>query len=45
VSGAMTIARSCKNTRVLLLSECGHWVMVEKRALFNDACARFLKGD
>ena len=45
VSGAMTIAKSCKNTRVLLLSECGHWVMVEKRAIFNDACVRFLRGD
>ena len=44
MSGAITIATSCKDTRVLLLSRCGHWVMVEKRALFNDACVRFLKG-
>ncbi|HEY8089475.1 MAG TPA: alpha/beta fold hydrolase [Polyangiaceae bacterium] len=43
MSGAVTIARSCKRARVLLLSECGHWVMVEKEALFNDACTRFLK--
>jgi 4,5:9,10-diseco-3-hydroxy-5,9,17-trioxoandrosta-1(10),2-diene-4-oate hydrolase len=43
MSGAVTIARTCKDTRVLLLSECGHWVMVEKRTLFNDACTRFLK--
>jgi 4,5:9,10-diseco-3-hydroxy-5,9,17-trioxoandrosta-1(10),2-diene-4-oate hydrolase len=42
MSGAVTIAKSCKDTRVVLLSECGHWVMVEKRALFNDACTRFL---
>jgi 4,5:9,10-diseco-3-hydroxy-5,9,17-trioxoandrosta-1(10),2-diene-4-oate hydrolase len=45
MSGAVTIAKSCKNTHVLLLSECGHWVMVEKRAIFNDACVRFLRGD
>ena len=43
MSGAVTIAKTCKNTRVVLLSECGHWVMVEKRALFNDACTRFLR--
>jgi 4,5:9,10-diseco-3-hydroxy-5,9,17-trioxoandrosta-1(10),2-diene-4-oate hydrolase len=43
MSGAVTIAKACKNTRVMLLSECGHWVMVEKQALFNDACTRFLR--
>jgi 4,5:9,10-diseco-3-hydroxy-5,9,17-trioxoandrosta-1(10),2-diene-4-oate hydrolase len=42
MSGAITIAQKCKRARVLLLSECGHWVMVEKAALFNDACTRFL---
>lgn len=43
MSGAVTIAQKCKQARVLLLSECGHWVMVEKQALFNDACVRFLQ--
>jgi 4,5:9,10-diseco-3-hydroxy-5,9,17-trioxoandrosta-1(10),2-diene-4-oate hydrolase len=43
MSGAVTIAQRCKRTRVTLLSECGHWVMVEKAALFNDACVRFLR--
>jgi 4,5:9,10-diseco-3-hydroxy-5,9,17-trioxoandrosta-1(10),2-diene-4-oate hydrolase len=43
MSGAVTIAQRCKRARVLLLSECGHWVMVEKAALFNDASVRFLK--
>ena len=28
----------------MLLSECGHWVMVEKRALFNDACIALPRG-
>jgi 4,5:9,10-diseco-3-hydroxy-5,9,17-trioxoandrosta-1(10),2-diene-4-oate hydrolase len=45
MSGAITIATSVKDARVLLLSQCGHWVMVEKRALFNDACVRFLRGE
>jgi 4,5:9,10-diseco-3-hydroxy-5,9,17-trioxoandrosta-1(10),2-diene-4-oate hydrolase len=42
VSGAATLAKGCKNARVLLLSQCGHWVMVERPVLFNDACTRFL---
>jgi 4,5:9,10-diseco-3-hydroxy-5,9,17-trioxoandrosta-1(10),2-diene-4-oate hydrolase len=41
-SGAMTIAQSCKQARVLLLSECGHWVMVEHAELFNKQCLAFL---
>jgi 4,5:9,10-diseco-3-hydroxy-5,9,17-trioxoandrosta-1(10),2-diene-4-oate hydrolase len=43
MSGAVTIAQKCKKTRVTLLSECGHWVMVEKAAYFNDAVVRFLQ--
>jgi 4,5:9,10-diseco-3-hydroxy-5,9,17-trioxoandrosta-1(10),2-diene-4-oate hydrolase len=43
MSGAVTMARTCKKARVLLLTECGHWVMVEKSELFNDACTRFLQ--
>jgi 4,5:9,10-diseco-3-hydroxy-5,9,17-trioxoandrosta-1(10),2-diene-4-oate hydrolase len=43
MSGAVTLARGCKDSRVTLLSRCGHWVMVEKSALFNDACTRFLQ--
>jgi 4,5:9,10-diseco-3-hydroxy-5,9,17-trioxoandrosta-1(10),2-diene-4-oate hydrolase len=42
VSGAMRIATSCKRARVLLLSECGHWVMVEHKDLFNRLCVDFL---
>jgi 4,5:9,10-diseco-3-hydroxy-5,9,17-trioxoandrosta-1(10),2-diene-4-oate hydrolase len=42
VSGAMRIATSCKRSRVLLLSECGHWVMVEHKDLFNRLCVDFL---
>jgi 4,5:9,10-diseco-3-hydroxy-5,9,17-trioxoandrosta-1(10),2-diene-4-oate hydrolase len=43
MSGAVTIATSCKNARVVLLTECGHWVMVEKRAVFDDTSVRFLR--
>jgi 4,5:9,10-diseco-3-hydroxy-5,9,17-trioxoandrosta-1(10),2-diene-4-oate hydrolase len=42
VSGAHTIAQSCKRARVLLLSECGHWVMVEHEGVFNRLCIDFL---
>jgi 4,5:9,10-diseco-3-hydroxy-5,9,17-trioxoandrosta-1(10),2-diene-4-oate hydrolase len=42
-SGAVTIANQCQRTRVLLLSECGHWVMVEKAELFNRLCVEFLQ--
>jgi 4,5:9,10-diseco-3-hydroxy-5,9,17-trioxoandrosta-1(10),2-diene-4-oate hydrolase len=43
-TGAMKIAERCKNSRTMLISECGHWVMVEHPSLFNDLCARFLDG-
>jgi 4,5:9,10-diseco-3-hydroxy-5,9,17-trioxoandrosta-1(10),2-diene-4-oate hydrolase len=41
-SGALTLA-ACRRARVLLLSECGHWVMVEHAALFNRLCLDFLE--
>ena len=43
VSGATTIAERCKKARVLLLSECGHWVMVEHVDLFNRLSVDFLR--
>ncbi len=42
-SGALAIAQHCKRSRVELISECGHWVMVEKVELFNRLCIDFLK--
>ena len=42
-SGAWTFATGATNCRVLTLSECGHWVMVEQRELFNKLCAEFLQ--
>jgi len=45
VSGAPKLAEKIPNVRVLRLSRCGHWVMVEHQALFNRLCADFLKGE
>ena len=42
VSGAAKFAERCKQTRVLTLTECGHWVMVEHPELFNRMCCDFL---
>ncbi|GAA4102473.1 alpha/beta hydrolase [Zhongshania borealis] len=41
-SGAMKILDRCNNTRFQLLTECGHWVMVEYPELFNRECLAFL---
>ena len=43
VSGAMTMAERCKRSRVLLLSACGHWVMVEHTNVFNRMSLDFLR--
>jgi 4,5:9,10-diseco-3-hydroxy-5,9,17-trioxoandrosta-1(10),2-diene-4-oate hydrolase len=43
VSGAQTIATNCVDARVLMLSRCGHWVMVEHTDLFNRLTLDFLK--
>ena len=42
LSGAQKIAAGCPDARVTLLSQCGHWVMVEHRDYFNRACVDFL---
>lgn len=41
-SGAQTMLEACRNIRFVMLSECGHWVMVEHRELFNRTCLDFL---
>lgn len=43
VSGATTLSERCKRCRVLRISECGHWVMVEYPDLFNRMCVEFLE--
>ncbi|MGQ7958035.1 alpha/beta fold hydrolase [Pseudomonas sp. SP16.1] len=41
-SGAQTMLEACRQIRFVLLSECGHWVMVEHHELFNRSCLDFL---
>jgi len=43
VSGALILAQGVKQARVMLLSECGHWVMVEHPELFNRTSTDFLR--
>jgi len=45
VTGAERIARSVPDARVITFSRCGHWVMVERTALFNRLCLEFLAGE
>lgn len=41
-TGIMTLAKGLKNTRVILVSECGHWVMAEHKDMFNEYSLNFL---
>ena len=42
-SGIMNFAKNCPNLRLILVSECGHWVMVEHEGMFNRMCLDFLQ--
>lgn len=42
-SGIMRLAKGLKNGRMLLVPNCGHWVMIEHRELFNRTVLDFLK--
>ena len=44
-SGITGLAKNCKNLTMILVSECGHWVMVEYETLFNRECLEFLRKD
>jgi 4,5:9,10-diseco-3-hydroxy-5,9,17-trioxoandrosta-1(10),2-diene-4-oate hydrolase len=43
VSGATTLSERCKRSKVMRISQCGHWVMVEHARMFNEACVGFLR--
>jgi 4,5:9,10-diseco-3-hydroxy-5,9,17-trioxoandrosta-1(10),2-diene-4-oate hydrolase len=43
VSGADRILRSVEGARVMSLAQCGHWVMVEHRDVFNRLTLDFLQ--
>ena len=40
--GIMALARNTPHLRLILVSECGHWVMVEHEDMFNRACLDFI---
>ena len=42
-SGIMNFAKNCPRLRLILVSECGHWVMVEHEVMFNRLCLDFLQ--
>lgn len=42
-SGIMKLAKGCRHSRVILVSECGHWVMLEHRDMFNRMTLDFLR--
>jgi 4,5:9,10-diseco-3-hydroxy-5,9,17-trioxoandrosta-1(10),2-diene-4-oate hydrolase len=44
-TGAAKIAERCPNARTMLISRCGHWVMVEYEKLFNGLTLEFLNDD
>ena len=41
-TGATKLAEGIADCRVVLINNCGHWVMVEEEALFNRHCLDFL---
>ena len=43
VSGAQVMAKNCPNSRTIVFSRCGHWVMAEHTDLFNKYSVDFLR--
>lgn len=42
-NGIMAMARNIRRLRLVLVTECGHWVMVEHEDMFNRSCLDFLR--
>ncbi len=42
-SGAQKVLEGCPKARFIMLNQCGHWVQVEHRDLFNRSCIDFLQ--
>lgn len=42
-SGILRLGKGLPNCRMVLIPNCGHWVMIEHRALFNRMVLDFLK--
>ena len=43
VESGMEIMKECDNARLIVFSQCGHWVQYEKAGLFNKLCLDFLQ--
>lgn len=43
VESGLEIMKECDNARMIVFSQCGHWVQYEKAQLFNKLCLDFLK--
>ncbi|MFT4518991.1 MAG: 4,5:9,10-diseco-3-hydroxy-5,9,17-trioxoandrosta-1(10),2-diene-4-oate hydrolase [Halioglobus sp.] len=41
-NGIMNMAKNLENLRLILVTQCGHWVMVEHEDMFNRTCLDFL---
>lgn len=44
-SGILRLAKGMPNIRMVLVPQCGHWVMIEHRDLFNRMTLDFLQND
>lgn len=42
-SGTMKLMDNCPQARMVLVNQCGHWVQVEHREMFNRSCIDFLQ--
>jgi len=42
-NGIMAMAKNIRQLRLILVTQCGHWVMVEHEGMFNRACVDFLQ--
>ena len=42
-NGIMAMAKNIRHLRLILVTECGHWVMVEHEGMFNRTCLDFLQ--
>ncbi|MDX9887166.1 alpha/beta hydrolase [Thauera sp.] len=41
-TGALKVIENAPDARIVLLNQCGHWVQVEHRDLFNRSCIDFM---
>ncbi|HEY9545475.1 MAG TPA: alpha/beta hydrolase, partial [Solimonas sp.] len=44
-TGILKLAKGMPNLRMVTVPNCGHWVMVEHREMFNRSVVDFLRND